>query len=443
MSDRVFAWLLRLYPPSFRREYADEALDLYQARLRDETGFLLRLRLCYDLLADLLVGLPQAYRNSYAAAAALPARSTDGVPSFGVLETEPLRPESILGGGALALTVLMALAFAVTCPSFLPVHPAKAPMSPVEFVMQRLNRVILPDSARSADREPVGFALKAAAGPQPQGAASVPIERKRPPAFEVISIRRNTGTSGPPQFGATPDGYHQINMPLFAIFQEAYAPPNGNGVLEGDRIAGGPEWLVGEHYDVVAKVSEADLADWQKPELKQAMLRAMLQSMLADRCKAVVHHESKEVPVYDLVVAKGGPKFKPAETSDATALKQKHPGGGSMIGGGMAAQRPNGTQFYGVSMTWLAETMLPHMAGRPVVDKTGLTGHYDLMLPPLALPPPPPPPGGRSMDAPYPLPTDDESIFTALPEALGLRLEPAKGQVDTLVIDHVERPSEN
>jgi uncharacterized protein (TIGR03435 family) len=189
---------------------------------------------------------------------------------------------------------------------------------------------------------------------------------------------------------------------------------------------------MGERYDVVAKVDEADLADWQKPELKQTMLRVMLQAMLAERCKAVVHHESKEVPVYDLVVAKGGPKFRQAETVDAAELKKKHGGGGMVTGGGIAVHGPNGIQFYSISMAMLGQTVLSSVAGRPVLDKTGLTGRYDLALPWSALPPQP----GAS-------PADDESIFTTLPQALGLRLEPAKGQVEMLVIDHVERPTEN
>jgi len=110
----------------------------------------------------------------------------------------------------------------------------------------------------------------------------------------------------------------------------------------------------------------------------------------------------------------------------------------------MAVQGPNRTQFYAISMAILANTILPSVADRPVVDKTGLTGYYDLALPSSALKPPPPPPpvASQPLDAPSP-PLEDESIFAALPEALGLRLEPAKGQVETLVIDHVERPSEN
>ncbi|HEY4382100.1 MAG TPA: TIGR03435 family protein [Acidobacteriaceae bacterium] len=291
------------------------------------------------------------------------------------------------------------------------------------------------------------------AGAQGQSTASAPVNAKRPLAFEVVSIRPYTAASGPVQFGQTPDGYHSIGLPLFAIFQDAYAPPAVTGVLRGDRIIGAPDWLMGEHYDIVAKVGEADLADWQKPELKQAMLRAMLRTMLADRCNVAVHHASKEVPVYDLVLAKGGPKFKAAEITDPVELKQKHPSGGRMIGGGMAMETPNGTRFYGVSMMWLGDAILTNMAGRPVVDKTGLTGRYDLELPRAAMPQriaagvsqADEHPASQSLEAPPPPPPPAEpaSIFTLLPESLGLRLEPAKGQVETLVIDHVDRPTAN
>jgi hypothetical protein len=74
--------------------------------------------------------------------------------------------------------------------------------------------------------------------PQPQSGASQPINPKRPLAFEVISIRRSSAASGPVQIGQTPDGYHSIGLPMFAIFQDAYAPSNESGVLNGDRIAG-------------------------------------------------------------------------------------------------------------------------------------------------------------------------------------------------------------
>lgn len=266
--------------------------------------------------------------------------------------------------------------------------------------------------------------------PSPTGAGRA---EERHPAFEVISIRRDNADSTAPQFGLTPDGFHSINLPLIAIFQTAYAPANSTGPLLGDRIAGAPEWLHDERYDVTAKVGEPDFSDWQKPDRKQAMLRSMLQAMLTERCEVVAHYENKEVPVYELVVAKGGPKFKQAEATDPALLKQNHPGGHMMSGtASMAVQSAEGIHFYAISMGTLAKIGLSASAGRPVVDKTGLTGSYDIFLPATALP--------HQPGAPL---ADDQSIFSALPEALGLRLVPAKDQVEILVIDHVERPTEN
>jgi len=284
-----------------------------------------------------------------------------------------------------------------------------------------------------------------AAGPVLAQTAAKPLK------FEVVSIKQNTGPPGIMNFGATPDGFHAIGIPLIAIFQMAYAPSAEAGFLRGDRISGAPDWMKGANgaYDVVAKVGDADLAEWQSsPQRQTAMLKEMLQTMLAERCKAVVHHDSKEVPVYDLVVAKGGPKFKAAETVDAAELKQKHAGGVMMPGSaGMIVPGPNGVQLYGVTMAMLGQSLLSGLAGRPVVDKTGLTGRYDILLGGLGPQPPPPPPAAATSGAPQmmvpPGPDDTASIFSELPERLGLRLEPAKDVVETLVIDHVERPTEN
>lgn len=297
----------------------------------------------------------------------------------------------------------------------------------------------------------VGMAQAPATAAAGGGANAAASAGEKQTAFEVISIRRDKGARAP-HFGATADGFQAVDLPMFAIFQMAYAPPNESGMLRGDRIVGAPAWVrgaEGEHYDVVAKVDAAEMAEWQRPEMRQTMLRTMLQTMLAERCKLVVHHESKERAVYDLVAAKGGPKFKQAETTDMTELKQKYPNGGRVTGGGMAVMSESGTQFYGVTIAWLAQTVLPGVAGRPVVDKTGLTGHYDLALPSSVLMPPPPPGAMQTAGTPSPLsepstlPGEGESIFTALPETLGLRLVPAKDQVEMLVIDHVERPTEN
>ena len=267
---------------------------------------------------------------------------------------------------------------------------------------------------------------------------------KKHRTFAVISIRRHAADSGPVQLGQTPNGFHSIGLPLFGIFQWAYGLPNHPGLLRGDQIEGAPGWLSGELYDVVTKIDDADLADWQKPAMRQTMLRTMLQAMLAERCRVVVHSASKEESVYNLVIAKGGPKFKQAETPDTEELRRRHPAGGIMRGTGtMALEGSEFVEFYAISIATLADTILSSVADRPVVDKTGLAGYYDLALPSSALHRRPLiPVTSRSPDAPSPS-LDDESILEVLPKALGLRLQPAKGQVETLVIDHVERPSEN
>ena len=303
--------------------------------------------------------------------------------------------------------------------------------------------------AGAATLAAVGLSEVAQAGAAQVSAAPVSVANasanETHPAFEVVSIRRHNRESGPVQAGPTPEGFRAIGLPMFAIFQWAYALPNQPGLLRGNQIEGDPGWLSDELYDVVAKVSQSDLADWQKPQMRQTMLRAMLQAMLSERCRVVVHYASKEAPVYDLVIMKGGPKFKQAETVDAAELRKKHPEGGVMRGSGtMAVQSSNTTHFYAISMALLSGTILSSLAERPVIDKTGLTGYYDLALPSSALQrTPPPPPAGASppLDTPSP-PLEDISIFAAL-EAVGLRLQPAKGQVETLVIDRVERPSEN
>ena len=246
-------------------------------------------------------------------------------------------------------------------------------------------------------------------------------------AFEVASIRQNK-TGGTPHFGATADGYRMTNMPLLVAILTAYVPSSGGDAayFTNDRIQGGPDWMRPENYDIEAKVAAADLAEWQKPAAQKAMLRALLQSLLAERCKLVVHREMKEIPVYALVVGKNGPKFKEAKPDEP------HPGGMAMPGGAVLVPGNGGQtlNFYGATMVSLAQ-VLSNFAGRPVEDKTGLAGRYDFTFERVQ-------PSGQDTagDA-------GPSIFTAVQEQLGLRLEPAKGQVETLVVDRLERPSAN
>jgi uncharacterized protein (TIGR03435 family) len=286
-------------------------------------------------------------------------------------------------------------------------------------------------------------APKAAAAP-----ASAKTPAAKPLTFDIVSIRQNVSAQpnyaqGPPPYGPTGDGYRLANMPLFIPLLTAYVPSTGGAAFfTQDRIVGMPSWVMQERYDITAKVGEEDMAEWQKPASQLAMLQAMLRAMLEDRCKLLVHRDIKEVSVYSLVVGKNGPKFK---ETDPTV---DHPGGQKLPWGGVIVPANGSLNMYGVSMASLA-TLMSSMGnlGRPVQDKTGLTGRYDIVIKMPQAPigggangPGGGPPGGVSGPA-----VDDpgSGLFSGVPEQLGLKLEPEKSNVETLVIDHMERPSAN
>ena len=225
------------------------------------------------------------------------------------------------------------------------------------------------------------------------------------------------------------------NMFLAAPIMTAYVPQTGGAsAYSDDQVIGMPAWTYSDddHYDITAKVDDADLADWQTPSNQPAMLRAMLQSMLADRLKLSVHRSSKEGPVYALIIGKSGPKLKPSNPT------QPHPNASPFPGGGILSMEVHEgevtTHFYGITIGQLAVSL---SADRPVQDRTGLTGTFDITLQQPTAPPPPP---GTPQQAP---PPEQQISPFALAEQLGLKLEPSRGQVETLVIDHIEHPSEN
>ena len=148
MSEKMYTRLFRLYPSRFRKEYEGEALQLIRDRLRDETGFIKRTRLLWDLVADVLAGLPQAYRNSYAVTEEAPAApNIEGIPSFKVLDKEPLGRGSILFGGTLSLGTIVAFGFLLSrSMAYLPLPGSNGRMSPIEAVVERLNRAATPDT---------------------------------------------------------------------------------------------------------------------------------------------------------------------------------------------------------------------------------------------------------------------------------------------------------
>ena len=258
-------------------------------------------------------------------------------------------------------------------------------------------------------------------------------------AFEVISIRQNNtslrGQTGIPQSGPTADGYRLANDSLLLVLLAAYVPQTGGATFYGlDQIIGRPDWS--ERYDIGARISDEDRTAWQNPAEQKVMLPAMLQAMLAERCKLAVHREVKEGAVISLVLAKGGPKFKETDPTVEHPAGYKLPGGAEEV---MTFTKDGMSRnMYGISMASLA-SMLSMSVGRPVQDKTGLTGKYDITM---KEPAPSGSAQGEQQDGTAASDPGGSASYSMVND-LGLKLEPAKGQVETLVIDHMERPSEN
>ena len=185
MFEKMYTRLLRLYPSRFRKEYEGEALQLIRDRLRDERGFCKRARLLWDLVADVSAGLPQAYRNSYAATeAASLSLYAEGIPSFKVLEEEPIGRGSILIGGSLSLTTIVAFGFLLSWSmDRLPVPGSNGRLSPIEAVVERLNRATAPDTPISGPEEVSGSTSVRASEPRPWPPAAASTSKSHQPAL--------------------------------------------------------------------------------------------------------------------------------------------------------------------------------------------------------------------------------------------------------------------
>jgi uncharacterized protein (TIGR03435 family) len=213
------------------------------------------------------------------------------------------------------------------------------------------------------------------------------------------------------------------------------------------QISGGPGWIESEGYDIEAKVDDSVAAALEKlpPEQRMDQLRLMLRSLLADRFKLKMSHETKELPIFALVVAKGGPKLTPSAATPEQHAGANGPGGERGPGIMMSLGELRGR---GMPIHTLAEVLArqPEVGGRLVLDETGIKGNYDFTLHWAAQ-------GPRALEANAgdnqaggngaPADSSGPSIFTAIQEQLGLKLEPTKGPVEMLVIDNIEKPSEN
>jgi uncharacterized protein (TIGR03435 family) len=213
------------------------------------------------------------------------------------------------------------------------------------------------------------------------------------------------------------------------------------------QISGGPSWLPSERFDIEAKMdaATADALEKLSPDQRMLAQQQMLQALLADRFQLTVHRETKELTTYTLVIAKGGPKLQEAKPGDTYpsggALPDgTHAGVGSMSGGVLDGK----VTAQAVPVARLAQS-LTQMLGRPVLDKTELTGVYDFKLqftPDDRLQPPSGSPPNLRLPVP-PADSNAPSLFDALQEQLGLKLESGKGPGEVIVIDHVEGPSGN
>jgi uncharacterized protein (TIGR03435 family) len=228
----------------------------------------------------------------------------------------------------------------------------------------------------------------------------------REPAFEVASVKANKSGAGPVGAGRFSNGeFRTTNIPLRLLMRQAFQR------MQEDEIEGGPAWMDSDRWDIAAKAGSPTAA-----------MLPMIRTLLADRFKLVTHHETRELPVYELVLARRdgrlGPSMRPS--TGQSRFQQRI---GVLTGSAVPIN---------ILVTTLANAGLVR---RAVIDRTGLSGTYDIELHwGVDIP------AGRGIDVP---PSDAPSIFTAVQEQLGLKLESTKGSVDVLVIDHVERPAED
>jgi uncharacterized protein (TIGR03435 family) len=248
---------------------------------------------------------------------------------------------------------------------------------------------------------------------QAQTAVQPKVSAVPTPAYEIVSIKPDKSGSPGQTFQDLPNGFRWTNLPVRAWVRNAY------GVIMDSQIVGLPGWANTEPYDIETKADAETAEAWKKLTYRERWKREepMLQSLLADRCQMKVHREIRDLPVYDLVIAKGGLKMKEAAADEVDSE--------TVSGVKMTAQ--------GLSVDSLV-SVFSGMVGRMIVDKTGL--------------------GDKKFDFEVKWTPDDRraadnaadagpSFFTALEEQLGLKLVPSKGPVEVIVIDRIEKPSAN
>jgi uncharacterized protein (TIGR03435 family) len=244
------------------------------------------------------------------------------------------------------------------------------------------------------------------------------------PSFEVASIKPgDPNERGPQGVGNNGNRFMARNAPLRLMIQVAYN-------VQDNQIFGGPKWIDSDLFTIDARPTAGTPVPDANRRASFDLMNLMLQSLLEERFKLAVHRESRIEPTYELVVAKGGPKLKESAGPDANGRF------GFFCRGRFGPCTSTNVDIGGLV------SFLSRMLGRPVSDKTGLSGKYDYTLTFMAEPTPPAP-GVPEPEAVPPVDSNAPSIFTALQEQLGLKLESTRGPVEVLVIDNAERPQPN
>jgi uncharacterized protein (TIGR03435 family) len=231
------------------------------------------------------------------------------------------------------------------------------------------------------------------------------------PAFEAASVKLSA-PGEEVRMRREPGRLTITNFPLRAMVRYAYD-------IEDIQISGGPPWFNSDRWDIVATGGR---------EISEAERRRMLQALLNERFHMIIRRETKELPVYALSVAKGGSKLTPGTEGNPERVELNVSGAGfhDMMG-------------QSVPLSTLAK-VLTMPAGRIVVDRTGIKGNFDYKLEWVPDPANMPSINGARPDGSN---LDGASIFTAVEEQLGLKLQSAKGPVEILVIDRAEKAAEN
>jgi uncharacterized protein (TIGR03435 family) len=261
--------------------------------------------------------------------------------------------------------------------------------------------------------------------------------------YETVSIKLRRTDATPDYRGLVadlePDGISIRQVTLLGLLQSAYAEidPSWSGFgLRDNQIVGAPNWATTYLYAIEGKIDPSVAAELGKlsPSQQELARAHMLQAMLADRFKLKAHSENREGPVYFLMIAKSGTKMKeatPGETYPKGPTELPFPWHAGLTV--MARSDPGSTKriALGAPLSGLTTT-LSMWLHCPVIDKTGLTGKYDYQLQWTA--------NENAETGPE---TNWPSLFTAIQQQIGLKLEPAKGPVPVLVIDRVEKASGN